>query len=337
MLARLTYLFYLVTMGLLPQAEYEQETYLWPHLAVYDTYDSYDPTYEPTDYTPELGKAYVYYNEEKEMDELASELVDEPEPELAPRPWVEPNTAHLSEHLQQFGNSISVYFHNIESGFTFAHNANRRYPSASITKAFYALYVYQNADAGLFDSHSEMMYLPQDHRMGSGIIRQRYRFGAQFSQRRLLQLMLEPSDNVATKMLVRYHGLDGFRAFAYQTAGLAGHHVGSRIMNSHVTARESGAFMRAIYDFVAIDSYYARLLRRHMSNSLFPFIVSDYPLISKSGDFPPYAWHDVAVVYAPSPYVLVILSAREGWGAQDFYEFREISLMFQAFNTHYFY
>ena len=259
------------------------------------------------------------------------------EPTLTPRPWVEPDTAYLTAHLRQFGNNISVYFHNLESGYTFTHNPDRRYPSASISKAFFALYVYQKADAGLFDTRSMVTYLPEDHRLGSGVIRHRYDFGAVFSQRRLLQLMLEPSDNIATKMLVREHGLAGFREFAYVTAGLASNHVGSRIMNSHVTARESGAFGRAIYDFVATDTPYARMFHNNMNNSLFPFIVSDYPLISKSGDFPPYAWHDMAIIYAQSPYVLVILSAREGWTPEDFRDFREISMMFQAFNTRYFY
>ena len=250
--------------------------------------------------------------------------------------WVTPPTYQLTEQLQRFGNDLSVYFRNIETGFYFTYNADRRYPSASMPKAFFGLYLYEKAQAGEMNLDSRVTFLAQDYRGGSGIIRHRYRPGAAFTQRRLIQLMLEPSDNIATKMLVRQHGLSGFRAFAYNIAGMAPQHVGSRIMNSHVTARETGAFALAIYEFMAGDGYYATLFRNNMANNLFPFIISDYPLVSKSGDWPPHAWHDMAIVFADSPYILVILSARAGWTAQDYRDFAQISLMFQQFNTEHF-
>lgn len=262
---------------------------------------------------------------------LSSLYILESEPTFEP-----PATYHLTQQLQRFGNDLSVYFRNIETGFYFTYNANRRYPSASMPKAFFALYLYQNASIGLFDIDSRITFLPQDHRYGSGVIRHRYNIGSTFSQRRLLQLMLEPSDNIATKMLVRHHGLSSFRRFAYETSGLAAHNVGSRIMNSHVNARETGAFALAIYDFISNGSYHAALFQRNMYNNRFPFIVSDYPLISKSGDWPPYAWHDMAIVFSDSPYILVILSARHGWTAQDYRDFADISFMFQEFNREHF-
>jgi hypothetical protein len=44
----------------------------------------------------------------------------------------------------------------------------------------------------------------------------------------------------------------------------------------------------------------------------------------------------MAIVYAPSPYILVILSARNGWTAQDYRDFAEISMAFQNFNSTWF-
>lgn len=319
MLARLTYLFYAVAAG-------------WAARVTPITVPPLVPTAYET-YTDDLDN-----ETDHPTDELLNTSHRDHAPSAAPlRPWVEPDTTYLTQHLSQFGTALSVYFHNLATGFSFEYNADRRYMSASMPKAFFALYLYQQADAGLLDTQGLVTFLEQDHRLGSGVIRHRYPLGTRFSQRRLLQLMLEPSDNIATKMLVRAHGLAGFRQFAYETAGLAGNHVGSRIMNSHVTARETGAFARAIYDFIATDTSYAQMFHNNLYNDLFPFIVSDYPLISKGGDFPPHAWHSMAIVYAESPYLLVILSAREGWRAQDFREFREISLMFQAFNAQYFY
>jgi len=40
----------------------------------------------------------------------------------------------------------------------------------------------------------------------------------------------------------------------------------------------------------------------------------------------------MTIVYAPSPYILVIMSARAGWTERDYADFAEISMAFQGFN-----
>ena len=69
-----------------------------------------------------------------------------------------------------------------------------------------------------------------------------------------------------------------------------------------------------------------------MLNNQIPFIVSDrYPVASKTG-WTSTVFHDMAIVYADSPYILVILSARSNRTV-----FREISMAVQEFNAMWFY
>jgi len=246
-----------------------------------------------------------------------------------------PPTAELDALLRRFGNSISVYFENLETGFIYRHNADRQFFSASVPKAFLALYVYQMAARGETCLDTPITFTNQDIWGGSGVIQHRYMVGTQLTQRYLLGLNLSHSDNIATLMLRRYHGLNNYRQFIANTGGNPAW-VGDRIVNGRLTANEAGHFAREIFNFIESDSRYGQEFKYHLLNNHFPFIVSDYPVASKTGWTRYYAWHDMAIVYATSPYVLVILSARAGWTPQDYHDFEEISMAFQDFNARWF-
>lgn len=246
-----------------------------------------------------------------------------------------PSTAHLDTLLRRWGNNISVYFENIETGFIYMYNANDVYFSASVPKAFYALYLYERAERGEIDLDSYITFTAADYFGGSGQIRHRHPTGTQISQRELLMLNLSYSDNIATLMLRRTHGLEGYRQFL-ASLGANPNHVRNNVFNSQLTAHDAGTLARAIFDYIESDGRYSEEFRRHLLNNQYPFIVSDYPVASKTGWTRPTAWHDMAIVYAPSPYILVILSRRDGWSAQDYRDFAEISMAFQAFNDTWF-
>jgi len=247
----------------------------------------------------------------------------------------EPKAAGLERLLDRFGNNLSVYFKNIETGYTFRHNAERVYFSASVPKAMLALYIYQKAEREEVDLDSIMTFMQQDFMGGSGVIRHRYSLGRTFTQRELLRLNVSESDNIATLMLIREHGLSGYREFISDIGGNP-NFVRNRVMNSQLTANEAGIFAQAIFDYIESDGIYSREFKNALLDNQFPFIVSDYQVASKTGWTAPIAWHDMAIVYAPSPYILVILSARSGWTDADYREFREISMAFQEFNDQWF-
>ena len=256
------------------------------------------------------------------------------ETEQGPR-WIDrefvPPTYELDTLLQRHGNYVSIYFENLETGFVYRHNAERVYFSASVPKAAYALYIYQQAEAGEVDLDNELTYTEADVIRGSGVIRHQYSVGATFTRRELLRLNVSESDNVATLILQRVHGLSGYRTFISEMGGNP-YLVGDRVMNSELTADEAGRFAREIFAYLESDGRYSDEFKAALLDNQFPFIVSDYPVASKTGWTAPWAWHDMAIVYAPSPYILVILSQREGFSDADYEDFAEISMAFQAFN-----
>ena len=246
-----------------------------------------------------------------------------------------PNDYAFDALLRPFGNTLSVYFYNIEAGFNYTYNTNRRYFSASVTKASFALYIYQKAERGEVDLDSYVTFTHADFLGGSGIIWRNYLVGTQFTQRELLRKNLMYSDNVATLMLRRVHGINGYRQFI-TSLGANPSYVRENVFDSSITIQDAGIFMRAINDYIESGGIYSDEFRQHLLNNQYPFMISDYPVASKTGWTYPYAWHEMAIVYAPSPYILVILSRGRSGTEGDYQVFADIAQTFQHFNSKWF-
>jgi len=253
--------------------------------------------------------------------------------------WIDldftPSTRDIENFMEQFGNTVSVYYENLATGFTFRHNADRVFFGASATKVNFALYIYHKAERGETDMDSVHFYTAGDYWGGSGFIRQRYTVGASFTQRDLLHLMLSPSDNIATRILRRIHGLDGYRDFIESIGGNP--HFIQSLTYSYLSADEAGLIMREIYRYIESGGTYSYEFRDNLFANRYPFIISDHPVASKSGWASNFggAYHDMAIIYAPSPYVLTILSNRTG-NISDRQVFEAISMFIQEFNDQWF-
>ena len=251
-------------------------------------------------------------------------------------PYFEPPIHLLEEFMSQFGTTVAIFYENLSTGFTFSYNGEIVYFGASATKAPFALYIYLKAERGETDLNSVHAYQQSDFWEGSGVIRHRYALGTTFTQHRLLYLMLRPSDNIATRMLRRIHGYRGFTAFVEELgANPANVH---NITYSRLSANDAGIFLRAFHDYIMSDGIYSQDFKDNLMGNRYPFVTSDYPLGSKSGWAGNFggAWHDMALVFAPSPYSLAILSTRAG-NQTDRNVYAQISRFVQEFNTAWFY
>jgi beta-lactamase class A len=241
----------------------------------------------------------------------------------------------LDAMLRPFGNDLAVYFENLESGFVYRHNADRVFFGASLSKASFALYIYMKAEKGEIDLDDTITYTNADVNWGSGIISRTYPVGTTFTIRELLRLNLSESDNVATLMLRRHFGTAGYRQFV-EELGANPARVRGNIMDSNLTANDAGIFAQAIFTYIESGKRYSAEFKAALTDNQFPFIALDYPLASKTGWTRYSAWHEMAIVYAPSPFSLLILSARPGWTERDYRDFADIAEMFQQFNDFWF-
>lgn len=240
----------------------------------------------------------------------------------------ETDFSKLDSQISKYGNDISVYYENINTGEKYVYNGEKMYFSASIVKAMYALYIYDNAVNGKFNLEKSHTYTSGLYVGGTGVIKN-MKTGSTFNEKDLLKYAIRNSDNIALKILINQYGVSGFKEYVNQL-GLDSKNV-NNITNANMNVEFAGVFMRNIYDFLESDNAYAKQFKTDLMSTSNPMITSKYNIARKYG-WATKSFHDMAIVYSDSPYILVIMSTKENGTANDFKVFNEISKIVETFN-----
>ena len=262
-----------------------------------------------------------------------------------------PSTYHLDAFFSQFDADIGIYYKNLDTGFVYSFNPDGVFFGASLNKANLALHTFVAAERGYIDMYAVHTFTAEDWWGGTGIIRF-MPAGTQFTTRELLHHSIVYSDNVAFRMLARYMARTGFsyRDFVAEL-GTNPHFI--RCTYSHNTsAADTALWFYAIYNYIRSDSHYGHYLLNDLLNTALyshpyftrgytfggdsdvnvRFIHSGYPVAQKYGWFNR-AFNTAGIVYAPSPFILVVVSNMHH-GAHELFE--EISWIMEEFNGRYF-
>lgn len=146
---------------------------------------------------------------------------------------------------------------------------------------------------------------------GSGVIKD-LDSGFQLTYRELAEYALKYSDNVAFSQLRKMFGYTEYYAVA-RALGVKGSSYGFM----QLSADDCGLFLEAIYTFAEENEVYGALLRDAMLNSNYPYLIPYNVSPNKAAH--KYGWdhdsyHDMAIVYAEHPYILVIMTDLEDGG-----------------------
>lgn len=239
------------------------------------------------------------------------------------------NTKELDKFFNVYGDTISVYYENIETGYAYSYNSDKIYFSASIIKAPYSLFVYQSVERDKADLLKIHTYKSSDYRSGTGIIKN-MKVGSKFTESDLLKYAIRNSDNIAFRMLINKYGKDTYKEFVSTIGGVA-NNIGT-VTGANMSARETGLYARNIYTYIEGDNKYSQKFKTDLMSTTNPMIKADYPIARKYG-WANKSFHDMAIVYAPSPYILVIMSARDNGNSSDYKAFSDISIKIQEFNN----
>jgi len=238
----------------------------------------------------------------------------------------EPSIKDIKDFMSKYNNNISVYYENIETGYTYSYNADKMYFSASVIKAPYAMYVYRLAEKGEANLENLYTYERGDYHGGSGIIKD-MNYGVTFSENELLTYSIIYSDNVAFKKILNLFGVDGFKGFVSELG--ANPNLINKVLyvssGAEMSANEAGIYAKAIYEYIEGGHLYSEQFKNDLMSTTKTLIESDFPVARKYGQSG--VLHEMAVVYSDSPYILAIMTNPANEKA-----FGEISTAFQNFN-----
>ncbi|MCL2212524.1 MAG: class A beta-lactamase-related serine hydrolase [Oscillospiraceae bacterium] len=221
------------------------------------------------------------------------------------------STTGLDQLLSRWGNNIGIHFECINSGFVYAHNGDRQFFGASVSKAVLALQFYMLADAGEIDLDQTLRASANHARHGS------MSYGERITIRRLIAMNLYLSDNGATLMLRDFlgngsatAGMQRYRQFV-SNLGANPNFVRNSVMDSVLTASQAALFARAIHEYIEGENPNSEEFRRYLTSNAHPFLFLDSPLsvASKTGWWDGHL-NDMTIVYLEGrPFILTMLTS----------------------------
>ncbi|MCD7823919.1 MAG: class A beta-lactamase-related serine hydrolase [Oscillospiraceae bacterium] len=222
---------------------------------------------------------------------------------------------------------VSIYYMDLETGYSFEINSGVHYPVASCVKIPFVVYLYEKLAAGEIDGDTVLTYESRHYMGGTGII-QNGEVGDQYTVMELLELSVIRSDNIAYQMLKDLISWDEFAEYCASYG--CTHEIDTRLTQEKICTESAGAYARILARFLESDNPYVETFKSHLAITRIPMIKSSYTLYRKYG-WTQYAFHDIAYVEAPHPYVLAILTNLEGEESSDYSLYSEISYLIEGY------
>ncbi len=236
--------------------------------------------------------------------------------------------ASLDTLIASYEGTLAVGYYDITSGYQYTYNGEMTFAAASLMKAPFCRYVLGMAEQnGLDLSSSEMTYTEDMLLSGTGSIKDA-EFGTVYTQEELIKLCIRKSDNIAFKMLRQVYPAAGFKQYA-RSIGITDIAGIKNVSGSNINAVNAITYMKDIYSYITGDTLHGKTLETHMRSTVNPMIRSKYPVVRKYG-WMKGAYHDMAIIKAPRPYILVILSDHDEGSDEDEKMFRVISEAVEA-------
>jgi len=206
--------------------------------------------------------------------------------------------------------TISLYYCDLENGYTYSYNADEVYDSASLIKLPLALSLLQPTDGTDYDFSEVFTFDPENADKkateGSGEIK-KIKAKTDFTYLELFEYMMRYSDNVAFTAIKDKFSYTPLRNWC----SVKGINSMLRHGLSNLSAEDGGSILAETYRFINENALYGVFFGEWMENSSHAVMI-DYGAhpkrVAHKYGWDENAYHDMAIVYDEHPYTLVILS-----------------------------
>ena len=220
----------------------------------------------------------------------------------------------INNYYNQSYDYFAFLYRDIYTGFTVSYNQNQNIFTASTIKGPTDIYIYEMASQGKINLDEKLTYTGGYYNTGSGVLKNKS-INTKYDVRTLLQYSTVESDNAAHNMLMDKYGRSNMLNFWREKGTNA---IFTANNNWGVTnAHDASIYMQELYRFYVSDNEYGEALMKNFMNAHPKFISgkNKYVVANKSG-WSGTAIHDVSIVFADNPYIVVALS---NLGTTDYY------------------
>lgn len=211
----------------------------------------------------------------------------------------------IDKLCDSFGYDLSFEYENLETGAQCSYNNGRYYGCCSTIKAPFCKYLLESGiDLDEKVKITELWYPYVDTVSDAG-------YGSKFTARELIRLAITESDNSAYMNLVKKYGFEGFNEMNAELG--ANYYLGYDYYFNECTAADLLKEYEDIF-FYAQDTkrgeWLTKLMRKtDLETQITAELKDKYPVSHKYGsDIEQECYHDCAICYADSPFILIIMT-----------------------------
>ncbi len=234
----------------------------------------------------------------------------------------------LEDYLKDSG--YGFFYCDLEFNSYVSYGCDKDFKTASTSKLHYIKYLSSLADNGEIDINETKQYEARHKDSGSGVMKG-MATGGYFTVATLMDYVLRYSDNIAYSMLIERFGLTDYLKNVAELG------VDYYTYNGYAncTASEMGALL---YDVACYNGAGLALMKNAGCNASYNYQIGaelkEYEVLQKYGAIKPgnVAYHDIAVVYAPHPYIMVIYTTIDYDSAGKNIPFRTIARLTNDLN-----
>ncbi len=235
---------------------------------------------------------------------------------------------------------LSFYYKDLMNGYSIEFRADEIYQTASVIKAPYVKYLLESG-ADLTKS------VKTTTRQGGTKYVDDQPLGTAFTNKQLMEYAIRYSDNTAYYMLNEQFGFTGFNQYA-DKLGIRANADRACVLQfpkprfGYLSARDAGLYFEDIAAFIEKGGEKADMLKTWLTtttadNQLAAALGGSYAVAHKYGlqdvgNVYSRAYHDAAIVYAPKPYVLTVLSTMEAGDTAN-KVFADVAALIDAIQT----
>ena len=212
----------------------------------------------------------------------------------------------INDYYHSSGKYFAFAYKDLFTGFTVTYNETGNVFAASTIKAPVNIYLYEMASQNKIDLDEKLTYTSKYYNDGTGVLKN-MPTNTTYSIRTLSEYAIRNSDNAAHNMLMDKYGKNNIKKF-WQEKGTNIIFTGSDnwgLINAH----DAMIYMKELYTFYINNGEYGNELMNNFVNAKTKFITgkNEYKVANKSG-WSGNAQHDVSIIFAENPYVVVALS-----------------------------
>ena len=238
----------------------------------------------------------------------------------------------INNYYNQSNNYFAFAYKDLHTGFTVIYNGNQPIFTASTIKAPADIYIYEMASLGEIDLSKKLKYTGNYYNVGTGVLKNKS-VDTEYDIKTLLEYSIVYSDNAAHNMLMDYFGRNNMYDFWKRqgTNVIFSDNNNWGVINAH----DALIYMEELYKFYITNETYGPEIMNNFFNAVPKFISgkNSYKVANKSG-WSGSAIHDVSIVFAENPYIVVALSNLGG--TNNYYNyFSKVNDMAYRLHTEY--